>query len=110
MIYFNSINLYKMNTLRELVNKVYTDLQRSDRVKEYPDLAEKDVVWDIIQWIALESMPNFVKKGDFNEFVDESEKKYNEETFKKYIANYPEFLNQVELEFYSWLLVWVTTK
>jgi hypothetical protein len=30
-----------MSTLKELVNKIYTDLQKSDRIKQYPDLTEK---------------------------------------------------------------------
>lgn len=96
-----------MNTLKELVNKIYTDLQKSDWIKKYPDLAEKGIVWDIIQWIALNIMPNFVKKDKFEEFVDESEKIYKEETFKKYIDNYSEFLGNVESEFYNGLLLWL---
>jgi hypothetical protein len=50
-------------------------------------------------------MPNFVKKDKFEEFVDESEKIYKEETFKKYIDNYSEFLGNVESEFYNGLLL-----
>ena len=96
-----------MNTLKELVNKIYTDLQKSDWIKKYPDLTEKGIVWDIIQWIALNIMPNFVKKNKFEEFVDESENFYKEETFKKYIDNYSEFLGNVESEFYNGLLVWL---
>lgn len=96
-----------MNTLKELVNKIYTDLQKSDWIKKYPDLTEKGIVWDIIQWIALNIMPNFVKKNKFEEFVDESEKFYKEETFKKYIDNYSEFLGNVESEFYNGLVLWL---
>jgi hypothetical protein len=33
-----------MNTLKELVNKIYTDLQKSDWIKKYPDLTEKGIV------------------------------------------------------------------
>ena len=50
-------------------------------------------------------MPNFVENDKLEEFVDESEKNYKEETFKKYITNYSEFLNNVEKEFYNGLLV-----
>lgn len=96
-----------MNTLKELINKIYTDLQKSDWIKQYPDLIEKDVVAEIIQDLALEMMPNFVQKGRLEEFVEESEKSYKEETFKKYIPNYSEFLNSVESEFYNGLLVWL---
>lgn len=96
-----------MNTLKELVNKVYTDLQNSDRIEQYPDLSEKDIVAEVIQNIALEMMPNFVEKGRLEEFVEESEKNYKEETFKKYITNYSEFLDNVEQEFYQSLLVWL---
>ena len=97
-----------MNSLKELVNKIYTDLQESDWIKQYPNLTEKSFVWDIIQWIALDIMPNFVENNKLEEFVDESEKNYKEETFKKYITNYSEFLNNVEKEFYNGLLVWLT--
>ena len=96
-----------MNTLKELINKIYTDLQKSDWIKQYPDLIEKDVVAEIIQDLALEMMPNFVQKGRLEEFVEESENSYKEETFKKYIPNYSEFLNSVESEFYNGLLVWL---
>jgi len=96
-----------METLKELVNKVYTDLQKSDWIQQYPDLVEKAIVWDIIQWISLEMMPNFVAKDKLEEFVNESEKNYKEETFKKYVNNYSEFLDKVEQEFYNGLLVWL---
>ncbi len=94
-----------MNTLKELVNKIYTDLQESERIIQYPDLKEKGVVWDIIQDIALDIMPNFVGKNKLEEFVDESEKNYKEETFKRYITSYSEFLDKVEEEFYKSLLL-----
>ena len=94
-----------MNTLKELVNKVYSDLQKSDWINQYPDLSDKDVVAEIIQSLALEMMPNFVEKNKLEEFVEESEKSYKEETFKKYIVNYSEFLDNVEKEFYNGLLV-----
>ena len=96
-----------MNSLKELVNKVYTDLQKSDWIEQYPDLAEKDVVAEIIQNIALEIMPNFIEKNKLEEFVESSEKSYKEETFKKYINNYSDFLDNVEQEFYNGLLVWL---
>lgn len=96
-----------MNALKELLNKIYSDLQQSDRIKQYPSLTEKDIVWDIIQWIALDIMPNFIEKNKLEEFVDESEKNYKEETFKKYVINYPEFLDNVEQEFYNGLLMWL---
>jgi len=50
-------------------------------------------------------MPQFVEKGKLEEFVEESEKNYKEDTFKKYIVNYSEFLDKIELEFYNGLLV-----
>ena len=46
-------------------------------------------------------MPKFVEKNKLEEFVDESEKIYKEETFKKYISNYSKFLDNVEQEFYN---------
>ena len=94
-----------MNTLKELLNKIYTDLQESDWIKQYPDLAEKDIVADIIQNIALDMIPTFVEKSKLEEFVEESENDYKEETFKKYISNYSDFLNNVESEFYNSLLM-----
>lgn len=94
-----------MNTLKELVNKIYNDLQRSAWIEQYPDLAEKDIVTDILQDIALDMMPSYVETGMLEEFVEESEKSYKEETFKKYIVNYSEFLDNVEKEFYNGLLV-----
>lgn len=97
-----------MNNLKELINKVYKDLQESDWIHQYPELREKDVVSDELQDIALEIMPNFVEKDKLEEFVDESEKNYKEETFKKYINNYSEFLDNVEQEFYTGLLMWLT--
>lgn len=96
-----------MNTLKELVNKIYIDLQKSDWIEQYPDLTEKSFIWDMIQNLALEMMPNFVQKSKLEEFVDASEKNYKEETFKKYIDNYSEFLDAVESEFYNGLLVWL---
>ena len=96
-----------MNSLKELFNRVYTDLQESDWIKQYPDLTDKDIVAEIIQSLALEMMPNFVEKGKLEEFVAESEKSYTEMTFKKYIPNYSEFLDNVEQEFYNGLLIWL---
>ena len=80
---------------------IYTDLQESDWVKQYPDLTEKDVVAEVIQGLALEMMPKIVEKNKLEEFVNESEKSFTESTFKKYIANYPEFLDNLEQEFYN---------
>ena len=96
-----------MNTLKELVNKIYNDLQKSAWIEQYPDLTQKDIVAEILQDIALDMMPDYVEKGMLKEFVEESEKNYKEETFKKYIVNYPEFLDNVEKEFYNGLLVWL---
>lgn len=96
-----------MDTLRELVNKIYNDLQDSDRLNQYPDLAEKDIVSEIIQTMALKMMPKFIEKSKLEEFVEESEKNYKEGTFKKYISDYTEFLGAVEQEFYNGLLMWL---
>ena len=93
-----------MNNLKELINKVHEDLQKSDWIHQYPELREKDVVSDELQDIALDIMPNFVEEDKLEEFVNESEKNYKEETFKKYINNYSEFLDKVEEAFYKSLL------
>ena len=94
-----------MNNLKELINKVYEDLQESDWIQQYPELKQKDVVSEELQDIALDIMPNFVEKDKLEEFVEESEKNYKEETFKQYISNYSEFLEKVEEEFYKSLLL-----
>lgn len=97
-----------MNSLKELLNKVYNDLQWSDWIGQYPDLAEKSIVWDILQWITLNIMPKFIEENKLEEFVSESEKNYKEETFRKYIDDYPKFLDKVEQEFYNGLLMWLS--
>ena len=97
-----------MNSLKELIDKIYNDLQKSDWIEQYPDLSEKDIVAEIIQNITLEMMPKFVEQDKLEEFVENSEKNYKEETFKKYITNYSEFLDNVEQEFYNWLLMWLS--
>lgn len=97
-----------MNSLKELIDKIYNDLQKSEWIEQYPDLAEKDIVAEVVQNITLEMMPKFVEKSKLEEFVEDSEKDYKEETFKKYINNYAEFLNNVEQEFYNWLLMWLS--
>lgn len=96
-----------MNTLKELFNKVYSDLKKSNWIKEYPELSEKKVLADQLEAIALNIMPAFVDEDKLEEFADASEKNYKEETFKKYIDNYSEFLDAVESEFYNGLLVWL---
>ena len=96
-----------MNTLKELLNKVYLDLQNSDRIDEYPDLSEKRIVAESLEAIALNIMPSFVDESSLEEFSEASEKSYTETTFKKYINNYSEFLDNVEQEFYNWLLMWL---
>lgn len=97
-----------MNTLKELLNKVYLDLQNSDWLKEYPDLSEKRVIADSLEAIALNIIPSFVDEDKLEEFTDKTEESYTESTFKKYISNYSEFLDNVEQEFYNGLLVWLT--
>jgi len=97
-----------MNSLKELIDKIYNDLQKSEWIEQYPDLAEKDIVAEVVQNITLDMMPKFVEQDKLEEFVENSEKDYKEETFKKYINNYAEFLNNVEQEFYNWLLMWLS--
>lgn len=97
-----------MNSLKELIDKIYNDLQKSEWIEQYPDLAEKDIVAEVVQNITLDMMPKFVEQDKLEEFVEDSEKDYKEETFKKYINNYSEFLDNVEQEFYNWLLMWLS--
>ncbi len=97
-----------MNNLKELVNKVYKDLQESDWVKQYPELRQKGVVSNELQDIALDIMPDYVEKSKLKEFVSVTEENYNEDTFKKFVINYTEFLDKVEEEFYKCLLLGLT--
>ena len=90
-----------MNSLKELIDKIYNDLQKSEWIEQYPDLAEKDIVAEVVQNITLDMMPKFVEQDKLEEFVENSEKDYKEETFKKYINSYSEFLDNVEQEFYN---------
>lgn len=45
-----------MNTLKELVNKIYNDLQKSDWIEQYPDFTDKNIVAEILQDITLDMM------------------------------------------------------
>lgn len=96
-----------MTKLKELVEKVYIDLQSSNWIKEYPELSKKKNVAEHLEAIALSIMPDFVSEDDLDKFADECDKSYTETTFKKYIKNYSEFLNMVEQEFYNGLLIWL---
>lgn len=96
-----------MNKLKELVDKVYLDLQSSDWIKEYPELSKKRNVAEELEAIALSIMPDFVAEDDLDNFADECDQSYTETTFKKYIKNYSEFLNMVEQQFYNGLLIWL---
>lgn len=96
-----------MERLKELVDKIYVDLQDTDWIVQYPELSEKSILSEYIQESALEIMPWFVSKDKLEEFMDACDENFNESTFKKYIENYPEFLNSVEQEFYNWLLMWL---
>ena len=95
-----------MNTLKELLDKVYLNLQNSDWINQYPDLSEKGVVADSLEAIALNIMPSFVDEKELEDFANKTEESYTETTFKKYINNYSEFLDNVEQEFYNGLLMW----
>lgn len=97
-----------MNTLKDLLNKVYLDLQNSDWIKEYPDLSKKRVIADSLEAIALNLIPSFVSEDTLEDFSNKTEESYTESTFKKYIDNYSEFLDNVEQEFYNSLLIWLT--
>jgi hypothetical protein len=94
-----------MNTLKELLNKVYTDLQKSDWIKEYPELSQKKEVANYLEAIALATIPDFVEKDSLDEFSKASQESYTETTFKRYITKYSEFLINVEHEFYNGLLM-----
>ena len=96
-----------MQTLKELVTKVYTEFQTTDWAQEYPDLTDIHILSDTLEDIALDSITDFVPKSQLKEFIEASEQNYTEDTFKKFIPNYEEFLNSVEQEFYNELLMWL---
>ena len=93
-----------MQTLKELIQKIYKDLKQTDWIIQYPELAKINNLSYYIQDLALDMMPEFINKDELKDFVDESEKNYKESSFKKFIPNYSDFLNHVESEFYSSLL------
>ncbi len=95
-----------MNTLKELLNKIYTNLQKSDWIREYPELSQKREVASYLEAIALATIPSFLDENILDEFVN-GEESYTEATFKKFITNYSEFLDNVEHEFYNGLLMWL---
>ena len=94
-----------MNTLKNLVDKIYINLQSSDWIKEYPELSKKKNIAEFLEAIALSIMPDFVAENDLDKFADECDHSYTETTFKKYIKNYSKFLDNVESEFYNSLLL-----
>lgn len=94
-----------MNKLKELVDKVYLDLQSTEWINEYPELSKKRVVADSLEAIALNMLQDFVPENDMDDFANGCEISYTEETFKKYISNYSEFLDAVENEFYKSLSI-----
>ena len=93
-----------MQTLKDLIQKIYKDLKQTDRIIHYPELSEIETLSDYIQDLALDMMPKFVNRNNLENFVDECEKNYIESTFKKFIPNYSSFLGNVESEFYNSLL------
>jgi len=94
-----------MQTLKELIKKVHTEFLASDWSKEYSDLTDIHVLSDSLEAIALDTIADFIPKNKLNDFIEASEKSYTEETFKKFIPNYWEFLDEVENQFYQSLLV-----
>ena len=90
-----------MNRLKELVDKVYLDLQGTEWVKEYPELSEKRNVAEGLEAVALNILQDFVLEDDLEKFANSCETSYTEETFKKYISNYSDFLEAVENQFYQ---------
>lgn len=101
-------SIKKMQTLKELIQKIYKDLKQTDRIIHYPELSEIETLSDYIQDLALDMMPKFVNRDNLKNFVDECEKNYKESTFKKFIPNYSSFLDSVESEFYNSLLFSLT--
>ena len=90
-----------MNSLKELLDKIYKDIQGSDIIKEYPEYSDRKLLGYELESIALDIMPDFVSEDKKEEFIDACEKSYNEVTFKEYIPNYQSFLKEVEGEFYE---------
>ena len=90
-----------MNSLKELIDKIYLNIQKTDLLKKYPEYTDKKMVGFELEWIALDIIPDFIPEDKKEEFIDSCEENYNESTFKKYISNYSDFLNTVESEFYK---------
>ena len=97
-----------MQSLKELREKIYKDLQGTDWINQYPELNEISTLSEYLQELALDMMPEFIEKDKLGEFVDASEKNYKESTFKEYIEDYNLFLDKVEEEFYNSLLLGLT--
>lgn len=96
-----------MNKLKELVDKVYLDLQGTDWLDEYPDLSEKKNIASALEAIALNVIQDFVPEEDLDVFSKECDVSYSETTFKKYIKDYSAFLSAIEDGFYNSLLMWL---
>jgi hypothetical protein len=94
-----------MNSLKELINKVYSELNKSDWIIQYPELSDINLLSEYLQDLTLEMIPEAVDKKRLEDFVAESETNYKESTFKKYISDYSNFLDNVETEFYNSLLL-----
>lgn len=94
-----------MNSLKELINKVYSELNKSDWIIQYPELSDINLLSEYLQDLTLEMIPEAVDKKRLEDFITESETNYKESTFKKYILDYPSFLDNVETEFYNSLLL-----
>jgi hypothetical protein len=94
-----------MNSLKELINKVYSELNKSDWIIQYPELSDINLLSEYLQDLTLEMIPEAVDKKRLEDFVTESETNYKESTFKKYISDYSSFLDNVETEFYNSLLL-----
>lgn len=96
-----------MNTLKDLVNKVYSDLQTSNWIIQYPELSKKKYLGEYLEALALANLEDFISEDSIDDFENESEENFKESTFKKYIKDYSKFLNAVENEFYNWLILWL---
>lgn len=92
-----------MNSLKELLDKIYKDIQDSDILKEYPEYSDRKMIGYELESIALDIIPNFILEDKKEEFIEACEENYNEITFKKYVKDYSLFLDKVEKEFYDGL-------
>ena len=94
-----------MNSLKELNHSLKEYLQNAELRDSFPDFQDVDYLRSTVQIFALEMIPQFIPDEKLDEFMNISDENMTEETFKKYIIDYPSFLEKVRAEFIANLLL-----